>query len=690
MTRDPAKAASQRLQQYQALLDVSEAITRYADLAELFRDLAGRLRRVVQFDFITVILHDDDGDVMRLHVLEPARPGYVYTGPELNPIDSPGGVVWRTQQPLVITDLQKESGYPAMQPIWQELGMRSGCYLPLSAAGRRLGTINFASSQVVDHDPAELELLGQVARLVAVAVDNALNFQKTEFLRQKLAEERDRLQLLLQVNNAVVAHLDVHELFRSTAECLRRVIRQDYTSLALYDAVGERWLLHSLDFPEGKGHIQQEQFVDFEGAPASVAFKSARPALFSRDDLEALNSDIARRLLAEGIQTLCSVPLLSHRRIPGTVNVGRFENSGFTTAETELLSQVAGQIVLAVENALAFKEISELKDKLAEEKLYLEDEIRIEGHFSEIVGTSPAIQKTLRQVEVVAPTTSTILIEGETGTGKELIARAIHRLSDRRERTFVKLNCAAIPTGLLESELFGHEKGAFTGAIAQKVGRFELAHQGTLFLDEVGDIPPELQPKLLRVLQEQEFERLGSNRTIKVDVRLVAATNRDLAAMVAARQFRNDLYYRLKVIPLTLPPLRERPEDIPPLVRYFVQQHSLRFNKTVRLIPAETMTALTRYPWPGNVRELENFIERAVLLSPTPDLRISPADLKMPDGSLPDAAVTLAEAEREHIQSVLRQTNWVIGGAHGAAARLGMKRTTLQSKMRKLGIERPG
>jgi formate hydrogenlyase transcriptional activator len=689
MTRDPADTAGLRLQQYQALLEVSESITRYSDLAELFRDLASRLRRVVQFDFITVLLHEDESDLMRLHVLEPARPGHVYTGPELTPIDSPGGIVWRTQQPMVISDLQKKTGFPTMQPVWEELGMRSGCYLPLTTAGRRLGTINFASSQVVDHDPAELELLGQVARLVAVAVDNALNFQKTECLRQKLAEERDRLQLLLEVNNAVVAHLDLRELFHSTAECLRRVIRQDYASLALFDSVSGRWLLHSLEFPEGKGSIQPEQYIDFEGAPASAALKSGRPAVFMRAGLESLASDISRRLLTEGIQSLCSVPLSSKGQTLGTVNVGRFEDTGFTTAETELLGQVAGQIALAVENALAYTEISELKDKLAKEKLYLEDEIRIEGHFSEIVGTSAAIEKILRQVEVVAPSNSTVLIQGETGTGKELIARAIHRLSSRRARTFVKLNCAAIPTGLLESELFGHEKGAFTGAISQKVGRFELAHQGTLFLDEVGDIPPELQPKLLRVLQEQEFERLGSNRTIKVDVRLVAATNRDLGEMVAARQFRNDLYYRLNVIPLTLPPLRERAEDIPLLVRYFVQQHSLRLNKPIRSIPVETMTALTRYPWPGNVRELENFIERAVLLSPSPDLHISPLDLKTPDGSSVDGSMTLAEAERDHILAVLRQTNWVIGGTHGAAARLGMKRTTLQSKMRKLGIERP-
>jgi formate hydrogenlyase transcriptional activator len=353
----------------------------------------------------------------------------------------------------------------------------------------------------------------------------------------------------------------------------------------------------------------------------------------------------------------------------------------------DLLAQVAGQIALAVENALAYRQIEELKDKLTEEKLYLEDEIRTEYRFAEIVGSSQAIQNILRQVEIVAPADTTVLIQGETGTGKELIARAIHNTSKRKERTFVKLNCAAIPSGLLESELFGHEKGAFTGAIAQKVGRFELADGGTLFLDEIGDIPLELQPKLLRVLQEQEFERLGGTRTLRVNVRLVAATNRDLTRMVADRQFRSDLYYRLNIFPLTLPPLRERREDIPSLVRYFVHQHARRLNRTIESIPAEAMAALTRYPWPGNVRELENFIERSVLLSPGPVLRVAVEDLKTPP-DLPDAATTLADAEREHIRAALNQTNWVIGGPSGAAARLGMKRTTLISRMKKLGITR--
>jgi len=379
-----------------------------------------------------------------------------------------------------------------------------------------------------------------------------------------------------------------------------------------------------------------------------------------------------------------------------------------------LLKQVAAQVAIALENALAFKEIDALKDKLAVEKLYLEEEIRTEFNFEEIIGESALLRRTLSQVELAAPAGTTVLILGETGTGKELIARAIHNLSPRRERTFVKVNCAAIPAGLLESELFGHERGAFTGALTQKIGRFEFADRGTLFLDEVGDLPPELQPKLLRVLQEQEFERLGGNRTQRVDVRVVAATNQDLSALVTERKFRNDLYYRLNVFPIQVPPLRERPEDVPLLVRYFVQKFSRRQNKIVEYVPADVMDALVNYPWPGNVRELENLIERAVLLSRGKELRVPIAELKesstssaamlsapveftrpmalgghISTPSIAGAANTLDEAQRQHILSVLRQTRWRIAGPNGAAAILGMKRTTLQARMRKLGIARP-
>jgi formate hydrogenlyase transcriptional activator len=355
--------------------------------------------------------------------------------------------------------------------------------------------------------------------------------------------------------------------------------------------------------------------------------------------------------------------------------------------------KIANQVALAVENMKAYQEITELKDRLAKENLYLEEEVRTDHNFGEIVGKSAALRRVLKEVETVAPTGSTVLIRGETGTGKELVARAIHDLSPRRDRTFVKLNCAAIPTGLVESELFGHEKGAFTGAITQKVGRFELAHEGTLFLDEVGDIPLELQPKLLRALQEQEFERLGSTRTIRVDVRLVAATNRDLAQMVAEGHYRSDLYYRLNVFPVVVPPLRERRNDIPLLARHFSQRFAQRMGRRIETIPAAVMDALIRYPWLGNIREMQNVIERAVILSRGSELEIPLSDLKQQtkaaSAEAPDGSSTLEQAEREHILRALREAKWIIGGPEGAAFKLGMKRTTLQSKMRKLGIARP-
>jgi formate hydrogenlyase transcriptional activator len=395
----------------------------------------------------------------------------------------------------------------------------------------------------------------------------------------------------------------------------------------------------------------------------------------------------------DGLRSGCIIPLVVHDRVLGTLDIASRRENAFTDKDAELLTHVAAQIAIAVENALAYREIAALKNKLASEKVYLEEEIKSEYDFEEIIGRSATLKHTLKQVETVAPTDSVVLIHGETGTGKELIARAIHNLSPRRERTMVKLNCAAIPTGLIESELFGHERGAFTGAISQRVGRFELAHRGTLLLDEIGEIPLELQPKLLRVLQEQEFERLGSSRTIKTDVRLIAATNCDLRQMVTEKKFRSDLYYRLNIFPIVVPPLRERAEDIPLLVSYFTQKHARRMNKRIETIPAGAMQALCRYAWPGNVRELENLLERAVILSPGPELRVAMPEVSANTSAFPAEAhgreIRLEDAERTHILHVLRETNWILGGPRGAASKLGLNRSTLRSKMKKLGIDRP-
>jgi formate hydrogenlyase transcriptional activator len=409
--------------------------------------------------------------------------------------------------------------------------------------------------------------------------------------------------------------------------------------------------------------------------------------------------------IAEGMKTGCVIPLMSRGRTHGVLLLGRRDDKSFSRENIEFLMQVAGQVAIALENALAYKKIAELKERLTHEKLYLEDEIRTELNFEEIVGKSAALQRVLQQVSTVAPTGSTVLIYGETGTGKELIARAIHNLSSRQSNAFVKLNCAAIPMGLLESELFGHEKGAFTGAIAQRIGRFELANGGTVFLDEVGEIPLELQPKLLRVLQEREFERLGSTRTLTTDARLIAATNRDLASMVDEQKFRSDLFYRLNVFPVRVPSLRERPEDIPMLVRHFAEQCARRMNKKIETISSETLKQMRQYHWPGNIRELQNVIERAVILSMGPVLNVPLGEIQSRSSSTvanqggnsnnkhasttrQDMRDVLEETERKHILGVLAQTNWVVAGPNGAAIRLGMKRSTLQLRMRKLGLSR--
>lgn len=523
----------------------------------------------------------------------------------------------------------------------------------------------------------------------ALAIDDALTHEASRAGQAELRSKNERLKLLLDLNNAVVSNLDLRDLLRAIASSVRQVMKCDSVGVALPDPDDQRLRIHAVDFPEGKGLIREESKVPSADGPTSRAFRKSETIALDAHALAGLDAgDLA---VAEGFRALCDIPLVSRNRALGVLCLGRLHNSPFTGDEVEFLRQVAAQIAIAVENALAYRQIADLKDKLAQEKLYLEDEIRSQMNFDSIVGSSAALQKVLRQVETVAPTDSTVLIYGETGVGKELVARAIHNLSSRSRNAFVKLNCAAIPTGLLESEMFGHEKGAFTGAIAQRIGRFELAHEGSVFLDEVGEIALELQPKLLRVLQEREFERLGSSRTLRTNARLIASTNRDLAAMVKEQKFRMDLYYRLDVFPVHVPPLRERHGDIPLLVRHFVQQFARRMNKSIDTIPSETMNVLVRYEWPGNIRELQNLLERAVILSAGPVLKVPLADLQtQPMSPAAGKQETLEEAERRTILDALQRSNWVVSGRKGAAALLGLKRTTLQWRMDKLGIRRSG
>jgi formate hydrogenlyase transcriptional activator len=495
-----------------------------------------------------------------------------------------------------------------------------------------------------------------------------------------------RYRTLLDIFESVGAHRQLADFFLALSHSLAGIIPFDGIGVSLYDEEHQSTQLYLLqtgvpsDIPVGQNFRAEE-------APTAAVLETGVP--FYAPDLEHEEHfpAVNRILRRHGIRSYCVIPLYTARVRLGGLHFGSARVDAYTAEDISFMQQAARPVAVALENVLAYRRIEELNRKLAEENLYLADEIRSNYFFEEIIGESPALQAVLRQVEVVAPSDSNVLICGETGTGKEQIARAIHALSARSRSTFVKLNCAAIPTGLMESEMFGHERGAFTGAVSQRIGRFELAHHGTLFLDEIGEIPLDLQPKLLRVLQENEFERLGSSRTIRVDVRLVAATNRDLAQMVQAGEFRADLYYRINVFPIQMPPLRARADDIPLLVRYFAQQVARRMGKKITTIPAEAMEKLTRYPWPGNIRELQNLIERAVILSPGEVLRIPLEEMKAPAQA---PAQTLAQTERQHILQVLRATDWVVGGPQGAAARLGMKRTTLQSRMIKLGISRPG
>jgi formate hydrogenlyase transcriptional activator len=587
------------------------------------------------------------------------------------------------RKPFILSSLKEQSPFPQLTELFKELGNQSFCVFPLNTATHCLGALCIGRMQPDAFSEEEVRFFSLISDFVALSVDDRM-------ARTQWESERTKLSLILDLNNSVVANLKLRDVLQSISPSIRKVMLLDFVGLTLPDKDGQHTRLYALDFPDSKGLVQQDVLTPLDGSVTGQVIRSGKLWVGDVDELpkSGIDHQIA---LEEGLQTLCLLPLSRGNRVLGALCLARLQKNAFTQPDVDFLSQIAGQIAIAIDNALAYRQISELKDQLTQEKLYLEGELRSEMNFEEIIGNSAALRKVLHQVEAVAPTGSTVLIYGETGTGKELIARAVHNLSDRCSNAFVKLNCAAIPTGLLESELFGHERGSFTGAITQRIGRFELASPGTIFLDEVGEIPLDLQPKLLRVLQEREFERLGSSRTLRTDARLIAATNRDLGAMVGEQTFRSDLFYRLNVFPIRVPALRERTEDIPFLVRHFAQHFARNMKKKIDTISSETMSALARYPWPGNIREMQNVIERAVILSRGPVLHIPSADLKprIPDGGEMNGFGTLEEVERRHILSVLEQTNWVFAGPNGAAARLGIKRPTLQFRLQKLGITRP-
>jgi formate hydrogenlyase transcriptional activator len=658
---------------YEVLIRIAQLIRSHPEEKDLFHTCASELHRVVPFDGISQL--DSAANRVQWHFSEPYNKEFESRAVRAIPKeDSVAWWVYRNQQPVVIQSIDRETRFPQVAELLFKLGIRSLCALPLSTAHRQLGSLVFTSHIENAYSHQDQQFLSVVANQIAVAMDDA--------------QAQARLRLLLDVTNRIVTKLELRDLLREIVASIRQFMQCDSVGVALPDPEDGELRPYIVDHA---GH--EERSAGPPSERARTVFRTGKPLIVTREEIAAEPQG------AIGLNSLCLYPLIIRERVLGVFGFGSSRENAFTEDDLTFLGQVASQIAIAVENALAYGQISELKDKLTQENVYLESEIRSELYFEEIVGNSEPLRRVLKEIETVAPADSTVLIFGETGTGKELIARALHDLSSRRSNPFVKLNCAAIPTGLLESELFGHEKGAFTGAIIQRVGRFELANRGTIFMDEIGEIPLELQPKLLRVLQEREFERLGSSRTLRTDARLIAATNRDLKTMVEEQRFRSDLYYRLNVFPIRVPSLRERKEDIPPLVRHFVKEFSRRNQRVIDTIPSETMQALVRYHWPGNIRELQNVIERAVIISRGPVLNVALTELAPDVTSTSTPVVTTAKSasheslqemlektERNQILRALEEANGVIAGPNGAAARLGVKRTTLQLRMQKLGI----
>jgi len=677
----------------ESVLDILRLILAGAPLAEVLTIIAQVVESQGDGTLCTIWLPHDDGKQLYCAVA-PSLPGFIahvgsmHIGPKGG---SCGTAVYR-KEPVYVTDILNDPIWDHYRHLLLPYGIRAVWSRPLfTTEGKVLGTFAIHYREARSPGGADLQVIENASHIAGIAIERHLN-------EESLRLERDRLRLLLEITNSMTSKLDLRHLVETLSTDLLRVTRCDFCALLLPDIDSAQLCVTILYNPAGRGAIVDGTMVPLKGSTCGKAFLTGKNQHINtledlRDDPETYGSREGRhffeRVVAEGLKSGCELPLVGRKGVVGVLGAFSRSERAFSEDEFAFLEQVAREVAIAVENALDFEKATEDRVSETKQRLYLEEEIRAE--FGAIVGESPALKTALHLVSVVAPTDSSVLILGETGTGKELIARAIHNLSSRRERAFVKLNCAAIPLGLLESELFGHEKGAFTGAIAQKTGRFELANKGTLFLDEVGDIPLELQAKLLRVLQEQEFERLGSNRTHKVDVRLIAATHRDLAAMVRQTMFREDLYYRLKVFPINVPALRQRTEDIPKLVWHFTELYARRMNKRIDTIPSETLDALLRYRWPGNVRELQNFVERAVILSPHTVLRAPTSELEpysaSRESNLPMTG--LEEVERDHIVRALELSNWVVGGQNGAAQRLGMKRTSLVYKMRKLRIIRP-
>jgi len=697
MGTDPIIAPQCDSHRYEAVVRISEAIAACREPEQLATTLADEIGKFLNFDHLyLVVLKENSKEIEYLLWGKSPIPL-----PDLPMEELPTWAAINRGDPQHTPDWDAEERFPRFKEYAKKIGIGSSIRVPLITPYRRLGVFGIIRDLVNPFSEEEIGFLGLIGRVVAFALDDDLNLRRAQ-------HQNDQLQLLLALTNRITSNLELRDLLRAVAANIREVIHAEGVTVSLQDAASEKFRVFAIDFPHGKGVLKEELLVRPSTA-VKKALETLRPVVSHTCDGNELVSEASDIVAAEGLRAYCSIPLVNRGRALGILSILRTTETPFSPGDINFLNRASGQIAIAIENACAYHEISELKDKLAQEKLYLEEEIRSEMNFENIIGNSSALKHVLELVETVATSDSTVLLLGETGTGKELIARAIHDRSRRKDRTFVKLNCAAIPTGLLESELFGHEKGAFTGAITQKIGRMELADQGTLFLDEVGDIPVEIQPKLLRALQEREFERLGSIHTRRVNIRLVAATNRDLEQMIAAREFRSDLYYRLHVFPIRIPPLRERKEDIPQLVSYFVQKFAKQMQKKIEAISPAVMKGLTAWEWPGNIRELENFMERAVIVTRGRSLEAPLGELRKTNtvafphaeqhnveqvaGERADSQTDITSVadeyerrQRDEIIRALTACRGRVGGADGAAASLGMNRTTFLSRMKKFGI----
>jgi formate hydrogenlyase transcriptional activator len=706
------------VERHRTLLEINNAIISNLTQDALFRAVAQALRRVVSFDRMAIFLHDPKRDVLRLFILDSSLPiGRYAPGLEWGLGESHAGWAFQHQQPLLRPDLETERSFPTEDLLFAD-GVRSYLVVPLIARGKSIGTLNLNSAAANGYSDSDARFLQDVAAQVALAIENMKAYEEITALSRRASEAAEHSRTLLEINNAIISNLTQEALFHAIAQALRQVVPFDRTAIFLHDpekdvlrlfvlesSLPSSYFVVGLEMPPGDSHV-------------GWVLRHRQPML-RRDLTTERQYPMEERAFADGVRSYVIVPLAARGKATGTLAVASTAPGRYAESDAVFLQEVANQVALAVENMKAFEEIAALKARLERENVYLREEIRREHDFVEMVGNSPALLEVLRKVERVAPADSTVLISGETGTGKELIARAIHDRSPRKGRPLVKVNCSAISAGLVESELFGHVKGAFTGALERRIGRFELADGGTILLDEVGELPPETQAKLLRILQEREFEPVGSSRSVRVDVRVLAATNRDLEEAVRAGRFRSDLYYRLNVFPMEVPPLRDRRSDIPQLAMFFLSRFAKRFGKTVDAVSQETMDRLTAYAWPGNIRELQNIMERAVVLAQGPVLELGRDLLPLGAGSVrPEAAdrpaqaapaaegggtapagaaptgppglLTLEEMERRHILAALKQTGGVVDGPNGAARILNLHPNTLRSRMRKLKVTRAG